>query len=381
MDRLKIATWNIEHSDKLIDALAEPNTAARKKAEDRRDAIAEEILMLDADILQVCEGPNGEARAEAFFAEVAPDYDLVVRGVDDRDAYGMKGTDATTGRQWIWFLLRKGTPITARLLHLDRWKDAVTAASDGRHADGRWAVSWPELRRDADGAEEALGLSVPERHSHWRHPQVLQAEVDGHFLELIGCHLKSKINRTPIVGDADDPDFFERNPALVADVIKSRTKLTTEASDIRHYLNARFAEDADAAVVILGDLNDGPGKERIEARFLYHDLVTSLQGDVFFARRFLNHALFDLEESERWSVQFRDRLDPGRDPRILLDHVLFSQSMTRSHTGTPFAYRARPRGGKVEHEAHHRTAASWPRHAATSDHRPVSMVFDRIVAG
>jgi hypothetical protein len=117
---------------------------------------------------------------------------------------------------------------------------------------------------------------------------------------------------------AEAPDFFERHPALVADVMKSRTKLTTECVDVRHYIEGRFLSDPDAAIIVAGDLNDGPGKERVERRFLYHDLVSNLQGDIFFARRFLNHALFDFDEGARWSYDLgRDRLDPGRSPRIL----------------------------------------------------------------
>ena len=100
----------------------------------------------------------------------------------------------------------------------------------------------------------------------------------------------------------------------MSELIKARTKITTECADIRHYIDARFESDAGAAIIVAGDLNDGPGKERIERRFLYHDLISALQGEIFFARRFLNHALFDAPEDERWSYHFRDKLDPGRDP-------------------------------------------------------------------
>ncbi|ADZ69745.1 endonuclease/exonuclease/phosphatase [Polymorphum gilvum] len=371
MQGFKFTCWNIEHADKLLDDLGRGDAAERRRAEARRDAIREEIAALDADILLVCEGPNGEARANRFFALVAPDHDLVVRGSGDRRDYGMQGTDASTGRQWIWFLIRKGRPITGELLHLDQWRSLTEANSAGEHRGGSWDVSYPKF------VGGQLQFDIDRNHSHWRHPQVLLARVDGVLVEIIGAHLKSKLTQVRATGEPSDAAFFANNPALVADLIKARTKITTECSDIRHYIDARFKADASAPIIVAGDLNDGPGKERIERRFLYHDLISSLQGEIFFARRFLNHALFDAPEDERWSVFFRDRLDPGRDPRILLDHVLFSQAFTNNPQVEPFAFAARRRGGLVEHEVHHAVTGTRPKYALTSDHKPVSMSFDR----
>uniref|UniRef100_UPI003BAC8F20 endonuclease/exonuclease/phosphatase family protein n=1 Tax=Stappia sp. TaxID=1870903 RepID=UPI003BAC8F20 len=375
MNSFKLTCWNIEHSDKLIDALGDADPRKRDEAEERRDAIAAEIAAIDPDILMVCEGPNGETRAREFFAAVAPGHDLVVRGSGERRDYGMQGTDATTGRQWVWFLLRRGAGITGRLLHLDQWRRLVEANSAGEHANGRWDVSYPRFR---DGV---LEFDIDRNHSHWRHPQVLLAEIGGERFEVIGCHLKSKYTRTGSSGSPSDDAFFADNPKLVAELIKARTKITTECADVRHYIDARFQADASAPIIVAGDLNDGPGKERIERRFLYHDLISTLQGEIFFARAFLNHALFDAPQDERWSVFFRDRLDPGRDPRILLDHILFSQSFTGNAQVTPFAYRARTGGGLVEHDIHHAVTGTRPSHAHTSDHKPVSMVFDRRASG
>ncbi|MEM8589782.1 MAG: endonuclease/exonuclease/phosphatase [Pseudomonadota bacterium] len=371
MDTFKLTSWNVEHADKLIDRLADADPGRKRKAERRFEAIRDEIAALDADILFVGEGPNGEVRARAFFEQAAPGYDLVVRGTDDRRAYGMSGTDQTTGRQWLWFLVKRDRGINASLLHLDIWQHHTEQNSNGAHKNGRWDVSFPKL------AGDHLEFEIDRNHRHWRHPQVLQVEIGGASMEIVGCHLKSKYTRVRPQGDASDPLFFENNQGLVADVIKARVKISTECADVRHYIDQRFEEDANAAIIVAGDLNDGPGKEVIERRFLYHDLISTLQGEVFFARRFLNHALFDLEESERWTVFFKDRIDPGRNPRILLDHILFSQSLTGRDGDTKAAYRARPGGGYVEHDVHHAITGPRPRYAMTSDHKPVSMFFDR----
>lgn len=369
LNSIKIATWNIENSHRLVsgDAATRPADVARL------DAITEEIAGIDADILMVCEGPSGEARAATFFDRVAPGYRLIIRGSDTWRSYGLQGT------QWIWFLIRKGAPISGTLLHLDRW-NALTAPAWGDQRSGdRWQVSYPIF--DSDGSH--LRFYVPGTHGHYRHPQVLQADIDlgsgkVQHLEIIGCHLKSKINRISPKGDPYSSDFFDNQPELVASIMTSRIKLTTESTDIRHYIEGRFLSEPDAAIVVVGDLNDGPGKERIERRFLYHDLVSNLQGDVFLARQFLNHALFDFDGTARWSYDLKkDRLDPARDPRILLDHVMFTQSLTGPNTPLTAAFRARSGGGKVEHQVHHRVGAGRPLSARTSDHLPVSMVFDR----
>ncbi|HMO08106.1 MAG TPA: endonuclease/exonuclease/phosphatase [Paracoccaceae bacterium] len=369
MDHFKLVAWNIEDSNQLIG----PDLAPKPSAAARLDAIAEEIAEMAPDILLVGEGPRGEARAQALFDRVAPDHALVIRDDPSGAAYGTKGN------QWLWFLVRKAAPVTGRLLHLDRWRALTDPGWGDQRRGAKWNVSYPIF----NAAATNLHFHVPGTHEHYRHPQVLLAEIAlpgggiAH-LEVIGCHLKSKINKVHPKGDAYADDFFDTQPALVADIMTSRIKLTTEATDLRHYIEGRFRAEPDAAIVVAGDLNDGPGKERIERRFLYHDLVSNLQGDVFLARQFLNHALFDFEDAARWSYDLgRDRLDPARNPRILLDHIMFTQALTGPDRPDASAFRARAGGGKVEHDVHHRVAARRARSAATSDHRAVSMVFDR----
>ena len=369
MDAFKLVVWNIEDADQLIG----PDLTPKPAAAARLEAIAEEIAEMAPDILLVGEGPRGEARATAFFDRVAPDHALVVRGDPSGRAYAIKGN------QWLWFLIRRGAPITGRLLHLDRWRALAGPGWADQARGDRWLISYPIF----DATAQNLRFHVPGTHEHYRHPQVLLTEIalpDGRtaHLEVIGCHLKSKINKVRPQGDAYAPDFFDTQPALVADIMTSRIKLTTEATDVRHYIEARFRAEPDAAIIVAGDLNDGPGKERIERRFLYHDLVSNLQGDIFLARQFLNHALFDFEDAARWSYDLgRDRLDPARSPRILLDHIMFTQSLSGPQRQGAFAFRARAGGGRVEHDVHHRVAARRRRADATSDHRAVSMVFDR----
>jgi endonuclease/exonuclease/phosphatase family metal-dependent hydrolase len=192
----------------------------------------------------------------------------------------------------------------------------------------------------------------------------------GQEIELIGAHLKSKINfNSPFISGTQD-----WKPEFVEDALKARIKLATEAVSIRHYLNARFAEEEHPAILLMGDFNDGPGKERIEREFMFFDLLSVLQGDVYFSKRFLNHALFDFAQELRWSTEFKDRTDPERDPHILLDHILFTQPLVNGSLPVQVSSHA----GQVEHVAHNRVNAGLSQKKQTSDHRPISVMLERM---
>lgn len=180
---------------------------------------------------------------------------------------------------------------------------------------------------------------------------------------MAGLHLKSKINMAPWNGD------LAGSPEHVREAVEARIKLTTEALNVRYYLEERFDQNVDAAIFLMGDLNDGPGKDLWEEVFFFHDLVGNLQGDVFLARRFLNHALFDFEEEHRWSAEFEDTYHPGRTIRVLIDHILFTQRLVRREVRKHLWVEAR--AGSVAHELHAAVNASLPANVHTSDHRPV----------
>ena len=121
----------------------------------------------------------------------------------------------------------------------------------------------------------------------------------------------------------------------------------------------------------MGDLNDGPGKELFERQFLFFDLLTALQGSIFEAEKYFNHALFDYPDPLRWSVHFQDKIDPGRSPNILLDHILFSQALVRHE----LPLQVEPQAGRIEHEIFDRLNAQLPKKYKLSDHKPVSCLL------
>ena len=269
---MKIVSWNVAHLDRLVQSnLSASNTR-------RRDAVVEEIRALEADILCVLEGPKGEAAIDQVSTNLLGGEYVAVKAAD--------GNYATEGTQWIWFLVRNAYASNCSLLPVATW-DQFCGQS--------WKVNlWGEFQERT--------------HKHFRHPQVLVLDWNGQRIEFIGLHLKSKfVNAGESMWEAGGPD----REKFIREALTARIKMTTEAINVRSYVDAKFQQVPNPAIFVMGDLNDGPGKEFFESQFLFFDLISNVQGDIFSATRFLNHALFDFPDHLRWTVRFKDFVDPS----------------------------------------------------------------------
>ncbi len=331
MGTVKIVSWNICDLGRLT------KDSLNRTQQKRRESIIREIQDLSPDILCILEGPKGEN-----------DIDLVSNDWLKGEWIPVKASDgeyATLGEQWIWFLVRNKYSDKASLLPIKTW-DAFAGPSWKYHP-------WGEF-------EEKI-------HKHYRHPQVLIFDWNGLRVELIGLHLKSKfINNGEKMWKAGG----QQQQIFMREALTARIKMTTEATNVRAYIDAKFKQVENPAIFVMGDLNDGPGKEYFEENYLFFDLISNIQGDVFFARKFLNHALFDFTDDLRWSTYFEDFIDPNRNPHILLDHILFTQGLVDGS----LPLRIDAHAGKVEHEIHDLINAPLQKSAQTSDHKPVSVI-------
>ena len=345
---LKVTTWNLEHSQRLISA--DPSATVL----DRRRRVRETIESIDPDILCLQEGPKGEQAIDDFCTQVLNRQWIPILLRQDGDALGDRDKEyQIKGTQWIWFLVRAGLEGNCRLQSPDTWQ-AFTGLKT-------WPVNfW--------GEEKAT------RHSHYRHPQVLIYNLgDDQEIELIGVHLKSKINKMPIERDQDGNLVGE----YVTEAMEARIKLATEARNVRQYVAAKFNQLAQPGLLVMGDCNDGPGHDHFETRYLFFDLISNLQGEVLVAERFFNHALFDFPGHLRWTAKFRDEIrnKPASQNPLLLDHILISQPLCRGQLSLVVNEYA----GRVEHETYERFNAGSSSQTRTSDHRPVSCTFDDVV--
>ena len=341
-------------------------TPSLAEAQTRMDALADLVARIDPDILFLCEAPKDPDHTQAFVQAVLPDYDLITRPPGDE--YHVQGD------QWLWFLMKKplADQLTPDLLPVGTWRAFAAESSETIKPNGTWSVAIPRLRDFGDVKD--VPVSERASHKHYRHPQVLRFEFGGVRHEVIGCHLKSKFVKRKPRRRRDDESFedyvqLKTVQRYLAQSHEARVKLTSEAMNLRAYIDHRFSLEADPSIFVVGDINDGPGKELMEREYLLHDMISNLQGEVFFAQRFLNHALFDQPQSLRWTVRFDDLIDPARDEHILLDHILFTQALTGSGTSP---LRVPAGGGRVEHLAAEETAAAFGP-SAISDHRPISV--------
>lgn len=335
MKEIKITSWNVEHLSRLVDL---PLTSYEIT---RREGIIAELEAIDPDIFCLVEGPRGEEAIDQFTAELLDNRWRAVKA--ENGEYGIRGT------QWMWFLVKDELLEKCSLLPVETW-DAFT--------EKNWDVHY-------------WGDFESTRHRHYRHPQVLVLDWDGFRVEFIGLHLKSKyVNRGASMWNAGGAAREE----FIRGALKARVKLTTEAANVRQYIAAKFDQVEKPAIFILGDLNDGPGKEFFEQKYLFFDLMSNIQGDIFEAHQFMNHALFDFPDHLRWTVKFKDFVAETEEEAnivrpILLDHILFTQGLCDGS----LPWKIEAHAGKVEHEIHQLVNASLSQKEQTSDHSPVSV--------
>ncbi|MCQ1778119.1 endonuclease/exonuclease/phosphatase [Neorhizobium galegae] len=381
MKAFKITSWNVEW---LIDSFSVVTGKAKEKsktfsgrrpsmvdAQAKLQALRSEILAIDADVLFLIEAIRGADAMLEFCRTYLPEYQLIVHPAGDDKAYDV------LGEQWMWFLVKPelAAATEAHLLDLTVWKSYTASVAFRPQADGKWVFSAPQLIKSS----QTVGSNIRQQHSHYRHPQVLVMTWEGRRVEIIGAHFKSKHIGMEVPARAageTDKAYYARADVnwFMANAHLARIKLTTEATDVRYYIDKRFEQEESPIIFVIGDLNDGPGKELIEREYLLHDLIGVLQGDIFFARKFLNHALFDYPQNLRWTSQFQDKLDPARSPNILLDHITFTEALSRVGLGSLVVH---AKAGLVEHEIHERINALLSEKAKTSDHAPVSLVVSK----
>lgn len=347
---LKIATWNVKHSQKLIDANPSATTL------DRLQRVKTTITLINADVLLLVEGPKGEAKIIDFCAKVLNNAWVPVLLKEASDAVGARDRDYgydMRGSQWLWYLVKPQLLDQCRIQDASVWNAFIGSDT--------WDINyWGQFQHDD--------------HEHFRQPQVLIYKLDnGKEIECIGVHLKSKINKERIIWD----DANNLEGSYVNTALKARVKLATEARNIRHYVDAKFKQLEAPALVILGDCNDGPGQDYFESNYLFFDLIQNLQGEVLLAEKYFNHVLFDVAKDLRWTARFRDPIlkTPASQNPLLLDHILVSQPLCNGN----FPLKVNAKAGLVEHEIFERVNANATSKTVSSDHRPVSVVLSESV--
>jgi endonuclease/exonuclease/phosphatase family metal-dependent hydrolase len=212
---------------------------------------------------------------------------------------------------------------------------------------------------DADGNLEDYQFT--------RVPLVVNLQFNAHALQLLVMHTKSSFINN---GQQMWNDPATRHEYVVGS-LKNRRRNSSEGARVRRYLDQVLTIDVGANLIILGDLNDGPGMDYFEENFLTHNVTDILVGSAFEPEWIFHHAQHDLPPAQRFTAIFDEFVPtPVPNKHLLLDHILLSGGLSRSS-----GLRRVVDSGTVHHVeyAAQITNNGANREDRPSDHRPVSV--------
>jgi endonuclease/exonuclease/phosphatase family metal-dependent hydrolase len=345
MGSIKVATVNGEWMNDWFTPDAEPvatfkDTFSRDGEEgvtaEAAGRLAGLISAIDADIVALVEAPSREAELQLFIDEYLT--------VDGTATY--KCVLGDSGRSQKLAVLYKPGDLTVTL----------TPSTDIEPLIEPWQA-------DVDGD------AMLNEYQFTRNPLCCRAAIDGTSLEIVVAHLKSNfINQGRELWQ--DP---ARQLEFIRAALQNRRRIASEAMRIRGHLEQRTAADPGAAIIVLGDLNDGPGQDYFEERYLAHNVTDILVGSPYRPERLFGHAQADVAEDQRFSAVFDDFVTAEPQRRVLLDHILLSPALTGG--GAPLAKLAG--SGRIEHDlwAAQIAGDGSRRDQRATDHRPATVTL------
>ncbi len=234
---MRLATWNVEWFSQLFDEsdrlLIDDGPSGRPgiTRQQQVEAIAKVLIAVDADAILIVEAPaTGRGRRTARALEgFARQFGL-------RQTRALHGFATTTDQE-------------IALLH-------DPAACSARHdpmgdPTGRFTATGPP-RFDSSFSHDLDGDGRPETVVFSKPPlEVAMTTAAGTRLRLIGVHVKSKL-----------PHGAKTLDAQMRLALKNRRKQLAQCVWLRERVESHL--DAGDSVIVLGDLNDGPGLDGYE---------------------------------------------------------------------------------------------------------------------
>ncbi|WP_172841095.1 endonuclease/exonuclease/phosphatase family protein [Rhodovulum sp. P5] len=293
-------SYNIEWFDNHFEADNSMKTGAKSVA--KFDGVAAVLSEIDPDLVGITEAPNTTTTTGERNTVAALEGFAAARGLRQRKA--LMGFPSA-GRQEI-----------AVLYDPDVFE--VTHDPDGR----KGSVSDPpfneQFQMDSDGD------GIKELYKHYRPP--LEAKVTrkdgGDDFWLMVVHAKSKG-----IFDAMDRVHFERASE------RNRRKLFAECTSIRNRATDWLHDGR--PVVVMGDINDGPGFDFYEGRF-GRSAVEVIMGSIFEPEDILcSHLGMPKWGRYGWepsTARFTDAFT-GDTVNALIDHILASRKVAVAEGG------------------------------------------------
>lgn len=237
---MRIATYNVEWFNNLFDArdrlLADDGWSGRQDVTRARqiEALGIVFTAMDADAIMIIEAPdqNGRRDAVAALEDFARAFDLRTR----RAVMGFMNDT----QQEIALLY---DPDHLRAVHDPRGAETGKKGAEGApRFDGVFRIDL-----DIDATEDLVRFSKP--------PLELQVTTaQGTKLRMIGAHLKSKA-----------PHGARTRDQVMRLSIANRRKQLAQAIWLRRRIEEHL--EAGDGLMVMGDLNDGPGLDEYEELF------------------------------------------------------------------------------------------------------------------
>ena len=299
---MRIATYNVEWMNSLFgpdDAVLEDDGWSARynitRAQQLR-ALGLVFQTMDADAVMIIEAPDSARKRstvralEAFAAR----FDLRARAV----AMGF----ANDTQQEI-ALLYDPDVLSAR--HDPQGPITGTAGrADAPRFDGLFRIDL-----DVDAQEDLVSFSKP--------PLELAMETaGGTAFRMIGAHLKSKA-----------PHGATTRDEVMRQSIANRRKQLAQAIWLRQRIDAHLATPE--PLIVLGDLNDGPGLDEYEHLFGRSSVEIVMGEDLFdpHAARALSQRLGAAPTTARFWIRPEKRF-----LQALLDYIMVSQALRQRET-------------------------------------------------
>jgi endonuclease/exonuclease/phosphatase family metal-dependent hydrolase len=294
------------------------------------------IRALDADVLAIEEGPSRAAELGLFIQDYLSD--------NGQPLYQFFLSDSGA-QQRVGLLLKPGSVDSAQLAPHPEISGLIDP--------------W---RADVDGD------AVLDEYAFTRTPLVVDLTFGGRALRVIVMHSKSNfINQGQQLWD--DPITRQQ---YVVSALKNRRRISTEGMRVRTFLDATLTGDPQANVIVLGDLNDGPGLDYFEELYLSHNVTDIMVGSAFQQEWIFAHAQHDVTAAERYTAVFDDFVTGEQNKHVLLDHILLSPGLNRR------GLKKVAKSGRVRHAEYDAQVinSGQNREDRPSDHRPVSVELE-----
>jgi endonuclease/exonuclease/phosphatase family metal-dependent hydrolase len=297
--------------------------------------LAAELRAIDADVVAMQEAPSRPAEMQLFITQYLSDAGT--------PRYSFFLGDSG-GAQKLALLYKPGAVASAQLAP----STGLTELIDGWEAD-------------------VDGDSFLDLYQFTRQPLVVDLTFGGHAVQFIVMHTKSNF--------VNQGEAMWNNPAThqnyIVAALLSRRRNGTEGMRLRTYLDRLLAANHSARLVVLGDLNDGPGMDYFEEKYLAHNVTDIVVGSSFQPEWVFTHAQHDVPVADRYSAVFDDFVTNEPNRKMLLDHILLSPGFKGSGGGVKMVHGS----GTIHHAEYAANTVNngQNREDRPSDHRPVSV--------